>query len=274
MLPNLIVIGAAKCGTTSLHHYLAQHPQIAMSQEKELDFFVAERNWSMGVPWYESQFPGGARVRGESSPRYSVHPYYRGVPERMASVVPDARLIYHPIDRLVSEYRFFRWVAPIEKRSFEEAVANFETSRYVSASRYAMQLERYLERFPLERILFVNQADLADRRAETLRRVFRFLGVNDSFTSPAFERCWNRTDIPVRNATARPIVKALDRLLGRRRSGALRAAVPGTLLRPFTRSPGTTTFDPGLRAALADYLREDTERLRALTGEPFAGWSL
>ena len=90
MLPNLIVIGAAKCGTTSLHEYLDAHPEIAMSREKELYFFIEEKNWNKGLAWYESNFDPHARVRGESSPGYTVFPLYQGVPERMAAIVPNA----------------------------------------------------------------------------------------------------------------------------------------------------------------------------------------
>ena len=63
MLPNLIVIGAAKCGTTSLHRYLDLHPEIAMTKAKELDFFVEDRNWQRGLGWYESQFRPGPDPR-------------------------------------------------------------------------------------------------------------------------------------------------------------------------------------------------------------------
>jgi hypothetical protein len=68
VLPNLIIIGAPKCGTTSLHHYLSLHPQISMSREKELNFFIAERNWSKGIAWYAAQFAADNKVRGEASP--------------------------------------------------------------------------------------------------------------------------------------------------------------------------------------------------------------
>ncbi len=74
MLPNLIVIGAQKCGTTSLHDYLGRHPEIRMSAEKELNFFQLERNWHRGVHWYEKQFPGGTAIRGETSPGYTYFP--------------------------------------------------------------------------------------------------------------------------------------------------------------------------------------------------------
>src|SRR5687767_10224357 len=73
MLPNLVVIGAMKSATSSLHHYLNLHPEISMSETKELDFFVEDKNWPRGIEWYESQF-SAARIRGESSPNYTAYP--------------------------------------------------------------------------------------------------------------------------------------------------------------------------------------------------------
>src|SRR3712207_4013889 len=64
VLPNLIIIGGLKCGTTSLHHYLNLHPSISMSRPKELNFFVEELNWELGPGWYGSHFDEGAAVRG------------------------------------------------------------------------------------------------------------------------------------------------------------------------------------------------------------------
>ncbi|MBW1859792.1 MAG: sulfotransferase domain-containing protein, partial [Deltaproteobacteria bacterium] len=100
-------IGALKCGTTSLHYYLGLHPEISMSREKELYFFVKECNWYKGVDWYKSHFSGQSRIYGECTPIYTAYPVYRGVAERMHGVVPGAKLIYvvrDPIDRLVSHY--------------------------------------------------------------------------------------------------------------------------------------------------------------------------
>src|SRR5262245_43211435 len=105
MLPNLIVIGAGKCGTTSLHLYLGLHPEISMTQQKELNFFVAELNWRRGLGWYEEQFREGTPVRGESSVAYSEYPQRQGVPERMAALVPDVNIVYcvrDPFERMVS----------------------------------------------------------------------------------------------------------------------------------------------------------------------------
>ena len=107
-LPNLIIIGGLKCGTTSLHHYLSLHPEIAMSRPKELNFFVAELNWPLGRDWYAAHFDPKAPVRGESSPHYTNSPAFAGVADRMRDILGEAvRLIYvvrDPIDRMLSHY--------------------------------------------------------------------------------------------------------------------------------------------------------------------------
>src|SRR3954452_1285883 len=92
-LPNLIVIGGLKCGTTSLHHYLNLHPEVAMSRPKELNFFVADLNWPLGPDWYASHFEASAPVRGESSPHYTNRPRFDGVPDRVHSVLGSPRLV-------------------------------------------------------------------------------------------------------------------------------------------------------------------------------------
>ena len=82
MLPNFLIIGTMKGGTTSLYHYLGQHPEVFMTATKELHYFVAEKNLTRGASWYESNFrdAGAARAVGEASPDYTKYPLYRGVP--------------------------------------------------------------------------------------------------------------------------------------------------------------------------------------------------
>src|SRR5690348_17021002 len=78
-LPNLLIIGAAKAGTTSLHDYLSEHPDIFMSKHKELRFFDPESRWRLGVEWYKSNFDSRFAINGESSPRYTRYPRTAGV---------------------------------------------------------------------------------------------------------------------------------------------------------------------------------------------------
>jgi hypothetical protein len=279
VLPNLIVIGAAKCGTTSLHRYLDVHPQISMTKAKELNFFVETDNWQRGVGWYESQFRP-APIRGESSPLYSYFPSRPGVPERMAAVVPGVRLVYlvrDPIARLISSYRFGRWVAGRDHPDIEEELADLEGSRLVAASRYAYQLEQYLACFALSQIRVVDSADLHDRPAETMTDLFRFLGVDDTFRSDAFgHRHYETEDVYAASALGR-VAKSLGyRVLGRSRARLLRLRTPDRLLRPLLVRPEIPpiTLDPRLRAKLETYFKPDVARLRELTGQRFETWSV
>jgi hypothetical protein len=276
-LPNLIIIGAGRSGTTSLHRYLGLHPQIAMSAVKELDFFIEEGAWRRGIPWYESQF-AAAQVRGEASPKYTQHPLHLGVPERMSRVVPDAKLVYvvrDPVERAISSYRWARYVAREEHSTLEKAIRKPDTCLYLVGSRYATQLERYLDCYPLELILVLDHAHLMHRRAETLARLFRFAGVYDGFTAPGFDELLNRTDAPAWGALARLGVGALDGLLGRHRSLRLRANTPAAVSRTIrTQQAPPAEIAPQLRATLVETFREETDRLRRLTGEAFESWSV
>ena len=278
MLPNLVVIGAAKCGTTSLHEYLDAHPEISMSREKELHFFVDRKNWERGLAWYESQFDASAPVRGESSPGYSAFPLYGGVVERMAETIPQAKLVYlvrDPVKRIVSHYthRTVNWP---EMGTLEQALADPHVREWlVTPSRYWLQLERYLTRFPAEQILVVDSDELRASRAEVLARIFAFVGVDPSFRSPGFERSYNTgTGRLRRNSAGDAVSRVLEGALGPGRSQALRERVPSALKAPFRRAAEPVVLTERLRSELEDELRGDAERLRAHTGLGFAGWSI
>lgn len=265
-LPNLLVIGAAKCGTSSLHYYLGLHPQIQMSEPKELSFFIARDdldpdpymeepldrhvlpappNWSRGVEWYRRHFDPAAAVRGESTVAYSF-PWYPPVPGRIASVVPDARILYlvrHPFERIASHHGQYL-VSKREWRSLPEALAS-PRNPYVGASRYATVLRGFLDRFPRDQVKVIRQDELLHRRAETLRDVFGFLAVDPEFRSPEFERMRNRSAAkgrlyevaerlrrfrvaaPVRRLSPRLRTRVEELLAGSRGDGA--TAAPGEL---------------------------------------------
>src|SRR2546421_11902695 len=106
-LPNLLIIGARKGGTTSLHKYLALHPQIFMSKQKELSFFDERIRWQLGLEWYKSNFDASYLINGEASPQYARYPRTLGVPEKIKSVLGSPKLIYairDPVDRILSDY--------------------------------------------------------------------------------------------------------------------------------------------------------------------------
>ena len=272
-LPNVIVIGAQKCGTSGLHYYFGLHPQVSVSEPKELNFFIAERNWSRGIDWYRGCFDPAAPVRVDASPNYTAHPHFAGVPERMAEVVPDARLIFmvrDPVDRIAAH-----WVHNYSKGrhtgEIERTILN-PNATYVSRSRYAMQLERFLPHYPLERILVLEQADLRAHRDATLRQVFEFAGADPSFTDRRFSDERHKT-----NRKTRP-TRLGARLDARRERSDRHVIAPHLWAAARTYWPlGRRIERPAIREAIPDdvieLLRADATRLGELTGRSFDHWS-
>ena len=181
-LPNFVVIGAMKAGTVSLGHYLDDHPDVFLGRGGrfgEPNFFIAEHNWPRGRGWYESLFAGAGQAAaiGECSPTYTWAHQYRGVPERMAQVVPEARLVYvvrDPIARMRSMY-MHQVSAGRERRRPEVALLD---DRYLGPSRYGFQLAAFLDHFERSQVLVIASEVLRDRPREALSAVFGHLAVD------------------------------------------------------------------------------------------------
>lgn len=184
--PNLFIIGAMKSGTSSLHRYLGSHPAVFMSEPKEPGYFVEELTWPNGEAWYLNLFAGaaGRPIIGESSTEYAKAPSFGGVPERIARFNPEARFIYvmrDPVERAISHY-WHMVVNNAEYRDMEQAVR--EDPRYREFSHYRMQLDHYIAIFGRERILAIVFEEMKATPVEVVQRVFRWLGIDDSFVPP------------------------------------------------------------------------------------------
>jgi hypothetical protein len=275
MLPNFLVIGAAKAGSTSLYEYMKGHPDVFMPPTKELDFFVSEKNWKLGLEWYEHQFDTAThsvRAIGEASVRYTMHPWYEGIPERIATVLPNARLIYivrHPITRMISHYQH-RVRANHEHRALEEAL--FGEPLYLNTSRYAYQLERYLEFFPVEQILVVVTEELRQNRAATLNRVLGFLDLDPGTGEESITTEYNVTSTKRAPRTATEI---LMRLPGWNRfASSIPEAVKQVGRRLSHHQMRPVTLSKTATEELEERLRQDVARLRNFVRGDFDGWGI
>ena len=260
--------------TSVLHYYLSLHPEVFMSRPKELNFFIEERNWPRGIDWYRGHFDPEARVRGEASPNYSAFPQHDGVPERMHSVVPEARLIYmirDPLERIAAHW-VHNYAKRREKGTLAETLVHPNTS-YVTRSMYAMQLERFLRFYDRDRVLVFQQSELRYKRMETLRRIFDFIGVDADYTHPRFEQERHQT---ARKTRATRLAVRLERL---GRSSRARMLPSNFWLLLDDRLPLRRAIKrPDVRASLPPEtlaeLRADGERLRELTGRDFSNWKI
>lgn len=278
MLPNFLIIGTMKGGTTSLYAYLRAHRDVFMTSTKELHYFVAEKNLSRGQGWYESNFreAGDAIAVGEASPDYTKYPIYQGVPKRIAESVPAARLLYvlrNPLDRIRSHY-LHDVARGREQRPIGEAVPG--NMHYLAPSRYALQIEQYLEHFPREQLLILRSEELRNDRAATLRRVYRFLGVDPDWVAPEQEREFNTTGD--KSAPGR-LMRAARQVPGASRLRLLAPRPVMAVERVLRSSKQKVDVQAGtltehLRRRLLDDLGPDLERLRTHLDDGSDLWGL
>jgi hypothetical protein len=265
-----------KAGTRSLYEYLRAHPQIVMSDPKELHFFT--RNRDRGRAWYEQHFSdlgeNGTVAAGEASPSYSRHPTFPGAAERMHALLPEARLIYlvrQPVDRIQSHYqhelRKGHRLRPID----EEVLLD---PTYVATSSYAMQLDQYLAWYPRERLLVITSDALRTERVPTMASVFAFVGVDPSFVPPNLDVEYSQaagktvTRGALRGVRRNPVVAAL----AERTPAAVRARI-----RRRTGEPADAAayqLSKATRADLGARLAADVGRLRGFLSPDWDGWGL
>lgn len=184
-MPDFLLIGAMKSGSTSLHDHIERHPDVFAPENKEPGFFSRDERFARGLAWYQGLFAGAKsnQLCYESSTCYSRWPHFGDVVSRIHEHVPDAKLLYimrHPVSRAYSHYkhemaeRDYKKSGPII--SFEEALA--ESEEYVDASLYLKQIEQFLKYYPRERFCFVLLDDLKRDPQATLKIVQQFLGLD------------------------------------------------------------------------------------------------
>jgi hypothetical protein len=278
-LPNFIIIGAQKCGTSSLHTYLDEHPDIQMSTEKEVQYFSEEWRWEQGLEWYQNRFPEGPGLKGEASPQYTWYPYCDKSAERMAALLPDIKLIYmvrDPITRMASQYQ--DWVAQFwERGSFEEAMENIDEwpHRYRVTSSYWYQLQHYLKYYKPEQIKVVALEDLSKATTVTMRGILEFLEVNPDFWSQSWLERRHTGDIKRRpHPLFQPLVSdwlRMELLEPRRIPRKVAYAI-----RHFIQRTGTPIERPNpegqFEQRLMALFRDDVNQLKQFSGQQFDRW--
>jgi len=294
-MPTFLLIGAAKSGTTSLYHYLDQHPDIFMSPVKEPNFFAFEghpvnfqgpgdqRCNAVSVTCleeYQKLFEDAehATARGEASPS-SLH--YPNAPRRIRHYVPDVQLIAilrNPVERAYSNYTMMRlnereqldFAAALdaEAKRIEAGWSYFW--RYQCLGFYYQQLSRYYERFDADQILVVLYDDLVADAHQLMKKVYDFLRVDRAFT-PDTSLHHNPSGIPRLRwlrwmmRPERPFGSVIRILLPQK----LRTRLGAFVYRLNLKKP---PISPQMRRALISVYRDDILQLQNLIGRDLTDW--
>lgn len=297
-LPNFIIIGAARCGTTSLYEYLRQHPDIAMSDIKETNYFAweVEKDRTADVPvrrleefypvrtWadYQAQFghAGSCPAVGEATPRYQFVP---GVAECIHAHLPEVRLIailrdptrrawahYMVKHRLGREPRGFMEVIEDELQ-WHENVPLAAGGGCLVQGFYHRNLMRFLKLFPRERLLVLLHDDLRSDADGTVRTIFRFLGVDDGVPldlSNRFAPAGMAQSTALEALMTNPISAAIERNMPRSMLKAVHL-VSKPLRRRNTVRP---KIPPEAETMLREIYRPDIRALETLLDRDLGAW--
>jgi Sulfotransferase family len=298
-LPDFLVIGAPKAGSTALHAALAQHPALHMSAVKEPKFFLSDgppparggpgdaltyREHVWRRPDYEALFDGAApgALCGESTPLYLHDP---AAHRRIRAMIPEARLIAvlrDPAERAHSNWTHL-WSAGLEPigdfvRACEEEPRRIEAGwasfwHYTGLGRYGEQLEHLYRLFPREQVLVLRYLSLVDSPAETLDRICGFLGVEPGIIA----------SLPRENVTAHPEATPRHHAMARaaRAAATLDRFLPGTAGTALSRrlehtlqrsAPPRQPLTWDERERVLPYFEADIRLLERITGDDFSLW--
>lgn len=291
-LPNFLIIGAAKAGTTALHTYLQQHPQIYMTPDKETNFFAFEgehlnfqgpgdeaiNQFSItDLESYQAEFQNvaGEKAIGEACPLYL---YHAKAPERIYSYIPHVRLIAilrHPVDRAYANFlhiirddrepcRDFAQALQQEKKRIED---NWEWFwHYIQLGYYSIQLKRYYDIFDREQIRVYLYEDLCQNPLTLIQDIFCFLEVDKTFV-PDISIRPNKSGIP-KNLIVHKLLTKPNPI-----KSLLKPLFPSQLRQKIQhQNLKTPKISSKTRVFLTNLYREDILKCQDLIERDLSGW--
>jgi hypothetical protein len=289
MLPNFIIIGAAKAGTTSLHWYLAEHPAVFMTSVKDPAYFAygvgADGRLLWGNPdlhsfpirslgEYERLFAdtGSAVAIGEASTTYLECPQSAA---RIRDLIPGARILCslrHPVDRAYSDYLMYLRIRGLRFDPARDLTARSvwaqPDSHWMRIGRYHEQLSRYFDAFPADQICALLFDDLNRNPQRFVRETYQFLDVDPAFV-PDF-------DTP-HAAGGIPASVMLERLFTRGARSAIKPWVPKRAANWLRRLRGRSMrqaprLPADLKKELTGHFRDDIAKTSELIGRSLQHW--
>lgn len=276
MLPNFLVIGAEKAGTTWLYEKLRRHPEVYMPRVKELFYFSNDGSEGKTREWYEKHFEAAPAV-GEATPAYM---YNEQAPRRIANMIPDVKLIAclrHPTDRIYSQYWMNQGLGEVDC-TFEEVVRE-RREKYVQHGLYGEQFDRYLSHFDRDQLLILISEEVFSDPSASLNKICSFLGVDDSFYQGQ-EWIMSRENPAARTRSKlvldmmRAIATWMRHTEGARQVlDAVKAMGLADLIKDANRKPREyPQMDPGVRKELDEYYAPTVQRVEEIIGRRIDTW--
>jgi Sulfotransferase domain len=289
---DFLIIGAQKSGTTSLHRYLELHPELYLLPEKEVPYFSNEEYRAKGWEWYKNEFFAQAppdKLWGKSTPQYMARV---GISKKIHAEMPRVKLIAllrDPVERAYSHYKM-QVKRKAEKKTFVEALDEAfqreikmeptnshigNARQYVALSEYGRILEEYLQFFPRQQLLVLFTEDLKREPEAVIKRVLRFLKVDENFVPRNLGKLYHvggtKRRIPVdehdlaKHSLFRRFLKLIPR---RSRHFFERRFLFWFMIWNTSPDSPDKQMPPEARKRLIEFYREDVDRLSRLLKEP------
>jgi hypothetical protein len=282
---DFVGIGPPKSGTTWLGHVLQDHPQICMSEPKEVNYFndslsfnrsYLKTHYHLGPEWYAKHFRhcGDDKLIGEITPRYILDPV---VPQRLKDHNPDVKIIVtlrSPFERIISHYHSAKDFHKSEKRSISVAIR--EEPEYIGACMYYENLLPFLTCFGLNQIFFLDLEDVKQTPDKVLNELYTFLGVDPDFrpssmtnkSNPARATKW----VALRKLTGKIhrtlIIAGFSRLII-----VLKKTGIGKLINRLNSQPiQITSLSDDDKNFIRSKLCDDIAKFSQLRGKDYADW--
>lgn len=271
MLPNLLIIGAMKCGTTSFRKYLSAHPEIYLPQSAEINYFA--HDYKKDIKLYESHFRSHLKIIADNSPAYSMTHRYKGIAEKVHSILPESKIVYivrKPVDRIFSHYMHRILTGVREGDSSSLSFSNLDNNHFVLTSKYFMHIEEYLKYFSDDKILLVKAEDLRDNKKKVLEEVFGFLDIDSSFWHKDYNITHHQTSMKGKKTFVGRFIYKLGI------SKRIKPYIPKnveTFYRSISERPYHKPYFPAeLKENIITFLEDDITKLEFYTGWNLKNW--
>lgn len=265
MKVNFLIIGAAKSATTSLCNALAQHPDICFSQPKEPQFF-SKPNWRKTIKQYHALFKKEAKLYGEGSTNYTKHPSFnKNIHDDIYEYNSEMKLIYimrQPVDRIVSQY-IHAYNRGYESSKDINSVLR-SNSHYINVSKYASQIEPYIERFGRDQVLLLFFEDFITNSEGVLDTVFQFLNIKKTTIDSALlntNKSFNRRVLHYKYDNPKTLFDKLKKV--------------GLIIKNYFNSDFIDTkpqLTEDTKAFILDKVKEDIITIEKLTNRDLSHW--